>query len=543
MTPTRTVPADLVCDFVIVGGGTAGCVLAGRLSASGVHRVVLLEAGGWDRNPWIKVPFGMQMLITNPAVNWLYESEPVAGLGNRRIFEPRGKVVGGTGAINASLYVRGNRMDYDAWRDAGCPGWGYDDVLPWFRRSEHRHGEPSEHHGTGGPMWVSDGRGDVLSHAFLKAVDQVGLPHTADFNGPNQTGFGRFQTTTRHNRRHSSADGFLRPALSRANLRVEIQARATAIVIEQGRAVAVDYLAAGRARRVWARREVIVAGGTFNSPHLLELSGIGDARRLAQHGIAPTYHLPGVGQNLQEHFGAKVIARLSDPSLSLNQIGTSWPGKLWAAMRYMLGKSGPLAWTNTFAGGFACSEQTLAAPDLQLTLNAWSAMGFTRQGMAPHPFPGLTLNVYHLTPQSRGSVHLHAPDPRVPPAIQLAALDTEYDRRAVRAGIRLARRILSAPAMTARIVGEVEPGLESQSDAELDAFCRDKLVAMLHPVGTCKMGSDPDAVVDTRLRVRGLAGLRVIDASIMPSVPRGNTNAPTVMIAERGAKFVLEDAA
>lgn len=543
MTANRARPDDMVFDFVVVGGGSAGCVLASRLSESGKYRVALLEAGAWDRNPWIKVPFGMQMLITNPAVNWLYESEPMASLGGRTLFEPRGKVVGGTGAINASLYVRGNRLDYDGWRDAGCPGWGYDDVLPWFRHSEHRDGASDDYHGVGGPMWVSDGPGDVLSRAFLEAVEQVQLPRTPDFNGVQQAGFGRFQTATRHNRRHSTADGFLRPALSRANLHVETDVRATAVVIEQGRAVAVDCLVSGVPKRFRAGREVVVAAGTFNSPHLLELSGIGDAKRLVGIGVTPVHDLPGVGSNLQEHFGAKVVAQLSNRAISLNRVGSSWPRKVWAAMRYASNRSGPLAWTNTFAGGFASSDPKLPAPDIQLTLNAWSALGFSRHGMAPHSFPGMTLNAYHLTPQSRGAVHAGSPDPLGRPVIQLAALDTDYDRAALRGSIRLARRILSAPALAELIEEEIEPGAGRQSDDDLDAFCRDRLVSMLHPVGTCRMGSDDDAVVDPRLRVRGLDGLRVIDASVMPTVTRGNTNAPTVMIAERGASFILEDAA
>ncbi|MFT4115236.1 GMC family oxidoreductase [Bradyrhizobium sp.] len=534
-------PQVPAADIAIIGAGTAGCLLAARLSESGAHRVVLFEAGPEDSNRWINVPFGMQMLMTNPAVNWLYESEPVAGLGGRRLFEPRGKVVGGTGAINASLYVRGNPADYDGWRDAGCPGWGYADVLPVFRKSECQQRGADKYHGATGPMGVSDGPGDGLSRTFLEATQELNLPQTDDFNGARQDGFGRFQTTTSKNIRQSTARNLLDPARGRGNLEIITGAQVTRVDFDGLRAVGVRYRVGGEERYLKVAREIVVAAGTFNSPQLLELSGIGDGAMLQSIGVPVLHHLPGVGANLQEHVGVKVIYRVAAASLSLNRIGRNPLRKALAAARYVAGRSGPLAWTNTFAGGFARSHDDLPAPDIQITVNAWSALGFSRDGLKPHSFPGVTFNAYHLTPQSRGSVHAGGPDPMARPKITVAALETDYDRAAIRAGIRLVRRILGTKAFTEAGVTEMEPGRPETSDAQLDAFARDKMVAMLHPVGTCRMGSDDKAVVDPALRVRGVSGLRVVDASVMPNITRGNTNAPTVMIAEKAATMILDD--
>jgi choline dehydrogenase len=528
-------------DIAVIGAGTAGCLLAARLSEGGAHRVVLLEAGPEDTNRWINVPFGMQMLMTNPAVNWLYESEPVAGLGGRRLFEPRGKVIGGTGAINASLYVRGNPADYDGWRDAGCPGWGYADVLPFFKKSECQQRGADEYHGATGPMGVSDGPGDRLSRIFLKAIQELDLPQTDDFNGARQEGFGRFQTTTSRNVRHSTARIFLDPARGRSNLEVIANAQVTQVDFDGLRAVGVRYRTGGEEKYLPVACEIVVAAGTFNSPQLLELSGIGDGWTLQSNGLPVLHHLPGVGGNLQEHVGVKVIYRVAPASLSLNRIGRNPLRKALAAARYVARRSGPLAWTNTFAGGFARSSNDLKAPDIQITVNAWSALGFSRDGLKAHPFPGISFNAYHLTPQSRGSVHVGGPDPIARPKITVAALETDYDRAAIRSGVHLVRRILSARAFAAAGVSEIEPGQREVSDSELDAFARSKMVAMLHPVGTCRMGSDAQAVVNPALRVRGVSGLRVVDASVMPSIPRGNTNAPTVMIAEKAAAMILDD--
>lgn len=530
-------------DIVIVGAGSAGCVLAERLTETGKYRVVLLEAGGRDSNYWIGVPFGMQMLVTNPRLNWMYASEPVEGLGGRTLFEPRGKVVGGTGAINASLYVRGNRLDYDGWRDAGCAGWGYDDVLPFFKKAEHQERGASDYHGADGPMWVSDGPGDPLSALFMQATRELGLPQTDDFNGRQQEGFGRYQTTTKANRRHSSARAYLDRARSRPNLQIITHAQVTRIILQGGRATGVEYRAGGTTHRLEVGGEVIVAGGTFNSPQILELSGIGDPAHLQALGLPVAHALPGVGANLQEHYGAKVIFRMADTAISMNRISRSLARKAAAFSQYVSTRKGPLAWTNTFAGGFVRSDAGQPAPDLQLSLNAWSAKGFSAEGMVAHDYPGITVNVYHLTPESRGSVHVRNTDPAAPPAIGLAALDTPYDRAALRSGVRLVRSILDAAAFAPLAPACIEPGEGELDDAALDGFLRERLVSMLHPVGTCRMGTDAGAVVDPRLRVHGIAGLRVIDASVMPTLPRGNTNAGTVMIAEKGAAMILEDLA
>jgi choline dehydrogenase len=528
-------------DYVIVGAGTAGCVLAARLSERSDVRVVLVEAGPADRNPWIGVPFGMQMLITNPSVNWLYESEPVAGLGGRKLFEPRGKVIGGTGAINASLYIRGHRSDYDGWRDAGCTGWGYDDVLPFFKLAEHQERGADQYHGVEGPMWVSDGPGDALSRAFLLGTQELGLPQTSDFNGEHLEGFGRFQTTTKDNRRHSTARAYLDHARSRKNLRIISHAYVSSIKLEDGWAKGIEYEVAGRKHQLMAQKEVIVSAGTFNSPHLLQISGIGDGALLSSIGVEVRHHLPGVGRNLQEHFGTKSIFSVSSSAVSMNRVARNPLRKVAALASYLVSKQGPLAWTNTFVGGFARSSQDLVAPDIQITVNAWSAMGFSRDGIKAHSFPGITLNAYHLTPESRGEVVAVDPNPRRLPAVRLSALDTEYDRHAVRASIRLVRQLMNAPALTALGTVAIEPKMDAVSDEALDQFARDKLISMLHPVGTCKMGTGDNAVVDPKLKVRGVGGLRVVDASVMPTVPRGNTNAGTVMIAEKAAAIIRND--
>lgn len=529
---------NATADIVIVGGGTAGCVLAARLSESGKLHVALLEAGPSDTNPWINLPFGMQMLITNPKVNWMYESEPISGIGGRRVFQPRGKVIGGSGAINASLYVRGNRADFDEWRDAGCSGWGYEDVLPYFKKAEHQERGADEFHGVNGPMWVSDAPGDSLSRTFIAATRERGLPQNPDFNGREQEGFGRFQTSTRKKKRHSSARAYLDPARTRKNLRIITRARATRVEIRDGRVAGVHYAVGNRSKYIAASKEVILCGGVFNSPQLLELSGIGAGQHLQRLGIEVAVDLPGVGENLQEHFGTKSIFKVSDPAFSLNRIGHSLLRKAAIFGQYALTRSGPLAWTNTFAGGFARSSDNLAAPDIQVTANAWSALGFSREGMISHNFPGITFNAYHLRPESRGSVHIASRDPLDLPRIHLAALDTEYDRAAIRAGIRLIQDIVGTTVFAAVGAIAFEPSQRQRTNEELDAFAREKLVPMLHPVGTCRMGVDAAAVVDPELRVRGVSGLRVVDSSIMPTITRGNTNAATVMIAEKAARMI-----
>ncbi|MGN6146466.1 MAG: GMC family oxidoreductase [Mesorhizobium sp.] len=531
----------MTSDFIIVGAGTAGCVLASRLAAAGFH-VLLLEAGPADRNPWIAVPFGMQMLIANPAVNWLYQSEPVANLNGRRLFQPRGKVVGGTGSINASLYVRGNRADFDGWSAAGCAGWSYDEVLPYFRKFEDHETMQGPYHGSGGPIGITSPPGDRLSRIFLDAVDGLGLPRTDDFNGATQEGFGRFQTMTRANRRSSSAIEYLRPALRMGRVRLVPQAHVTRLLLDGTRVTGVEYRHRSRLLRATAGREVLLCGGVFNSPQLLEFSGIGQADRLKSLGLQVRHDLPGVGENLQDHFGIKLVYRTGRADLSLNGLARSWPRKALLALRYAMTRGGALGWTNTFAGGFMRSDGQEPAPDLQFTLNAWSASATSRHGMKAHDFPGFTVNAYQLQPDGRGNVHIATAQADAAPRITLVALDSERDRRAMRSAIRMARSIVATPPFRAIDAREVLPGPALEDDDALDAALREQLISMFHPVGTCRMGVDGQAVVDPNLRVHGLAGLRVVDASIMPTLPRGNTNAATLMLAEKAADLIVETA-
>jgi choline dehydrogenase len=514
-------------------------VLANRLTASGRHRVLLLEAGGHDRNIWIHVPLGYGKLFTNPKVNWLYTSEPEAELNNRRIIQPRGKVLGGSSSINGLLYIRGQPADFDHWRQLGNSGWSFDDVLPYFRRAEHQQRGEDALHGVGGPLAVSNVcEPHPLCEAFIAAAQQAGFPRNDDFNGPTQEGAGYFQLTARRGRRCSTAVGYLRPARRRPNLTIVSNALASRILFSGRRAVGVEYRYGDTTRVAHANAEVILAGGTFNSPQLLQLSGLGPAPLLQSLGINVIADLPGVGADLQDHLQVRMQYRCTE-RITMNDVIHSWRHRAGAGLRYALFRKGLLAIGAGYAGGFFRTSPLAATPDVQVHFIIFSAEA---AGAALHPFPGFIASVCQLRPESRGFVRIKSADPRQPPAIQPRYLSSPVDRDTVVEGMKLLRRIMCQPAMCRYIAEERAPDLRCTSDAELLEFARATGTTVFHPTSTCRMGCDPTAVVDERLRVHGIERLRVVDGSIMPTVVSGNTNAAIVMIAEKGADMILQDA-
>jgi choline dehydrogenase len=526
-------------DYVIVGAGTAGCVLANRLTASGRHRVLLLEAGGNDRHIWIHIPLGYGKLFTNRKVNWLYTSEPEPELNNRRIIQPRGKVLGGSSSINGLLYIRGQPADFDHWRQLGNSGWSFEDVLPYFRRAEDQQRGEDALHGVGGPLAVSDVcEPHPLCEAFIEAAQQAGFPRNDDFNGPTQEGAGYFQLTARRGRRWSTAVGYLRPARRRRNLAVVSNALASRILFSGRRAVGIEYRRGDTAHVAHANAEVIVAGGTFNSPQLLQLSGLGPAALLQSLGIDVIADMPGVGAELQDHLQVRMQYRCTE-RITMNDVIHSWRHRTGAGLRYILFRRGLLAIGAGYAGGFFRTSPLAATPDVQVHFIIFSA---DTAGATLHSFPGFIASVCQLRPESRGFVRITSTDPRQPPAIQPRYLSSQSDRDTVVAGMKLLRQIMQQPTMRRYIAEERAPDPRCTSDAELLAFARATGTTVFHPTSTCRMGSDPTAVVDERLRVRGVERLRVVDGSIMPTVVSGNTNAAIVTIAEKGADMILQDA-
>ena len=531
-------------DYIVIGAGSGGAALAGRLSEDPRNRVLLLEAGPRDTNPLIHVPAGFTRLLTHRTLNWRRMSEPVPGLGGRRMPFPAGKVLGGSSAINGMLYIRGQAEDYDAWRDAGNAGWGWDDVLPYFRRAEDQQHGASESHGAGGPIGVSDTRpSSPASALFLEAAVRNGIPRLADLNTGDQHGIAHVQGTIRGGRRMTTAVGYLRPAAARKNLRVVTSALVERILVEDGTATGVVYTEqSGATVTARCEREVVLCAGAVGSPQILQQSGIGDAARLRELGIAPVHHLPGVGENLHDHLFVFVQPRLKEGVPTLNRLLRSRSRLALEVLRYGLSRSGALALTSCEVCGFLDSTESGGRPDIEITFRPLSFDLLASGGWRPHPFPGGTSSVCCTRPKSRGRVTLaHGADGAMHVAIQPNYLADEEDVMSLVRGMRILRRILRTEPFASAFDSEHRPGAQVESDAALIDYVRETASTVYHPVGSCKMGSDPMSVVDARLRVHGIAGLRVADASIMPAIPSGNTNAPTIMIGEKAADMIRRD--
>ena len=527
-------------DYIVVGAGSAGCVLANRLSANGKHTVCLLEAGPPDRSPWIHIPIGYGKTMFHKVLNWGYYTEPDPNMLNRRIYWPRGRTLGGSSAINGLIYIRGQRRDYDDWAAAGNPGWSWDECLPYFRKLENNDLGPGATRGTEGPLNATSIKTPhPLVEGLIGAAGALGLPHVTDFNSGDQEGVGYYQLTTRNGRRCSTAVAYLRPARGRANLRIETGAHAMAVLFEGSRACGVRYRQDGQVRTLRARREVILCAGALQSPQLLQLSGVGPAALLRRFGIGVVRDLPGVGENLQDHLQIRLIYETRQPITTNDQLRTLH-GRAAMGLQWLLFRGGPLAVGINQGGLFCRVDPASATPDTQFHFATLSA---DMAGGKVHPFSGCTYSVCQLRPSSRGTVQLRGADPFEAPAMQPNYLSTELDRRMTVAAVKYARRLAATEPLAGLMKREFRPGPDVQSDDEILHFCREYGATIFHPSGTAKMGprSDPMAVVDERLRVHGVSGLRVVDCSIMPTLVSGNTNVPVVMLAERAADFILQD--
>lgn len=526
-------------DYIVIGAGSAGCVVASRLSEDG-SRVVLLEAGPRDTNPMIHIPAGGRSLLRHPVVNWNYGSVPEEGSGGRSIYWPRGKVLGGSSSINGMVYVRGNAADFDGWAQMGCRGWSYEDVLPFFRKSETYHGDgDAEYRGNDGPLQVQDYRTILpLTHKFVEAAQQAGHRLNPDYNGATQDGVAYCQMTHKGKRRGSTAATFLAEAKHRANLHIETGATATGLMFDGKKCTGVAFRQGGQDRELRAAREVLLCGGSINSPHLLQLSGIGPAAHLQSLGITVRHDSPGVGQNLSDHYIARVQHRVTGAT-SMNQLAR-FPRVLPEIARWLLKGDGALTFSAISATVFTRSREGLDSPDLQFL---FSPASYTPEAGVLEDEPGMSVNVCPARPDSRGTIMAESPDPMQAPVIRPNYLSAESDLQVMLAGVQQTQKIFAAPALADVTAGEFHPGAPMETVAQMRAFAQAHGTTIFHPVGTCKMGEDPMAVTDPRLRVRGVDGLRVIDASVMPALTTGNTNAPTIMIGEKGAAMVREDAA
>jgi choline dehydrogenase len=528
-------------DYIIVGAGSAGCVLADRLSASGRYRVLVLEAGGSDRRFWIKVPIGYGRTFFDARVNWKFETDPDAGIKGRKAYWPRGRVVGGSSSINALVYCRGLPSDFDDWRAAGNPGWGWTDVMPFFERSEHVT-DDERSRGTG-PLHVTNVRHEIhpVSRHYFAAAKELGLTFTRDFNGPDPEGVGSYNITTHRGFRQSAADAFLRPALSRANCKLEMRALVRRILISDRRATGVEYELGGGIQTARARCEVILCAGAVNSPQILQLSGVGPGPILQRFGLDVVLDNPAVGGNLQDHLAVSYFYKSREPTL--NDVLHPWSGKLVAGLRYLLTRRGPLSISVNQCGGFVRSGPQAPRPDLQLYFNPityTAAPTGKRPLMNPDPYSGFLLSFQPCRPKSRGRIDIRSPKPGDPPAIAPNSLSTTEDIADVVAGGRFMQRIIATTAMRNLVAEAVPPSLGAMTDEDIVEDFRLRCGTVFHPVGTCGMGADPSRyVVDSQLRVHGIERLRVVDASVFPNITSGNTNAPTLMVAQRGANFIL----
>jgi len=525
----------LEADFVVVGAGSAGCVMAARLSEDPASKVVLLEAGGEDKNMWIHIPLGFGKTFADKRVNWCFETEPDPGAGGRSIFWPRGKVLGGSSSINGMVYIRGQHEDFDHWRQLGNHGWSSTDVLPYFKRAEHQVRGTDDYHGTEGPLCVSDVQeGHPICEAFIRACVDAGHKRNDDFNGKDQEGVGYHQTTTRDGKRCSTAVGYLHPVRNRTNLQVVTGAHTNKVIFEGKRAAGVLFEQGGQRRTVRANEEVILCGGAIGSPQILMLSGIGSREHLAEFGIPVVHHLPGVGQSLQDHYSAAIKLKCRFP-ITVNDVMRSPLKKLWSGLEYFTMRKGVLTAITASVALFARTRPELATPDVKYSIATFSA---DRPQDGLHKWSGFTLLVYQLRPESRGEIRLKSANPAAAPAMTPNYLAAENDRRTIVDGLKIGRTLLSSRHMQQFVESEYVPGAAIRTDTELLEYARNSGGTVFHPTSTCKMGIDPMAVVDPELRVYGVEGLRVVDASVMPAVISGNTNAPTIMIAEKASDMI-----
>lgn len=530
-------------DYVIVGAGTAGCLLANRLSADPKNRVLLLEAGKNDSYPWIHIPVGYLYCIGNPRTDWGFFTDPDDGLNGRSIRYPRGKVLGGCSSINGMIYMRGQSADYDGWRQMGCQGWGWDDVLPFFlKHQDHYAGRGFSGgglHEEGGEWRIEEPRLTwELLDAFRDACAETGIPKVDDFNRGDNFGSSYFQVNQRSGFRWNTAKAFLRPTKGRPNLRIVTEAQVMRLRIEEGRVSGLDLEVNGAPATVSASGEIALAAGAVGSPHILQLSGIGPGALLQAHGVGVVHEMPGVGQNLQDHLQLRCVYKVQDVE-TLNETASSLVGKARIGLQYLWNRRGPMSMAPSQVGAFARSDESFETPNLQYHVQPLSLEKF---GDPLHDFPAMTASVCDLRPESRGEIVIQSPDPHKPPAIRPNFLSAPRDRRVAADAIRLTRRIMSAPALAKYQPEEYLPGAAVDTQEALEHAAGDIGTTIFHPVSTCRMGTDAEAVVDPRLRLNGLAGLRVIDASVMPAIVSGNTNSPTLMIAEKGAAMMLEDA-